>query len=66
MARVANVHSRGSSTAKFASGLENIFKVSTVKVFLALLRRLTMKSSGNAPSTELHLISNKFRYLMGV
>lgn len=54
-----------SSAASASSRLGDIFKVTTLKILLAIMREVAMECGTNVPNTELLQTVVKCNYLMG-
>lgn len=65
LTRPANVRVSSGSTASFALGMVEIFKVSTIKLFLVLVIEVAAKQDKRVPDMELPLASVKYGFLMG-
>lgn len=65
MEQATYVGVRRSMTAIFSSGLVVIFKVSTIKIFLAIVCKVIVESGKSIPDTELHLTFVKSKHLIG-
>lgn len=66
MGQATDVRVRRSSTISFASGLVENFKVSSVKMFLALVHEVPPEYDRSVPDTELWLAFVKYGYLTRV
>lgn len=64
MIRAADVGVRRSLTAGLASSLKEMFVVSAIKPFLALLRKVAMEQGRKVPDTEARQLFGKSGYLM--
>lgn len=55
----------GSSTASFTTGLVQIFKASTIKIFLSFLREVAAGWGRSGANMKERLLFVKFGYLLG-